>query len=816
MLLTAALIASAGLAAPISTFTAAAPEGQPPLAAFFGFDAMRTVVVDRGCGPVVVADFNADGRPDLAIVNNGKSRIELQLLRAQERTPEEMGKDLKVNQLPPSPWYDRQEISLSARVSALRAFDVDGDGRLDLIYAGQSPSEIVVMRQGEGTTFKVMARERVRGLSASQGGLRIADVMGDEAPEVITLAEDKVVAYPLGKDGVLGEPRRLPTDKPAGGLIVGDFNGDGLTDILAGVNDEQTPLRLWLQRQDPRVSGAKRGLLGSELRFDSPALRDVDFVQFPGRKAASLGVIERLSRRVVFYDFVNEDIAGETGKTASASNSSKPAQGEREVQAEAFGFQGGKDKDRAVAIIDVDGDGMLDLLATDTQNNQIVLYRQNQGVGLGDAESFSAFKAPKALAACAGKDWDGSATTKVFMLSEDEKAVGVADWNASTKKLGFPAPIAIKTAGATPATMEHVVLDGRGTLALVVKDKRDHTLELHQPGGGGSGGGAGGGGSEADAVTTVALKGVTRPPQSMIACDADQDGATDLLLFTPGEPMIMVRGDAADAAKKGKPQQVLTDKEMASFGLVQAAAPENTALFDADGDGKDELLIADKNFVRACRYDAKSGWKVISQVTVSDPGTSLVGLTVLDAGSNAGGGGKRIVASDKGNGRLLFLTPSEVQERLRLPGFTPSTIYAGAFGGDQQPGVLCLSDDAFALVRLAGTRLKMEQFAAYRSDSRDRSEYDVEFGDLNADGFVDAAVVDSGEQMCSILTFSASRKVQLATEFEMYESRLFSGGEGRELEPRDMMVIDCTGDGKDDLLLLIHDRVIVHPQAGKK
>ncbi len=778
------LIAFAGAAAPAAV-------ADPDLASFFGWDPMRIVVVDRGCGPLVVSDFSGDGRPDLAVVNNGKSRIELFLLRDKEKTAEELDKDLKVNQLPPAPWYDRREVSLPQRVSAVRPFDVDGDGKMDLIYAGQNPAEIVVMQQREGVTFRVMNRQRVRGLGAGQGGLRIADVMDDDRPEVVAIAEEKVQVFPLGKDGTLGTPRRLTPDKAVGGLLIDDFNGDGRMDILGGVNDEQTPLRLWLQRQDPASTG-KKGLLGSELRFETPALRDVDHARFPGRQAASLGVIERISRRVVFYDFVSEPIAQPTGSEGDST--------ERDVQAEAFGFADGPNKDRSVQIIDLDGDGLLDLLATDTNANTIVAYRQRQGVGLGDPEPFSAFKKPKTITAAPGGQWDGSATAKVFVLSEDEKAVGVADWNAAEKKLGFPTPIMLKTAGASPAAMGHMVLDGVGTLAIVVKDKRDHTLELHQPSK-----------KEGDQplVTAIPLKGVSRPPQSLIACDADQDGAADILLFTPGEPMVMVRGGAAQA---GATPQVLTDKDMPNFGLVQSAGPGNTGLLDMDGDGKAELLIADRNFVRACKYDAKTGWRVVKQITISDPGTDLSGLAIL------GGAAPAVVASDKGNSRLVFIDPAkgEVSRRLRLSGFSPTAIFAGAFGGDGQPGVLGLSDAAFALTRLAGERIKLEQFAAYRSDSRDRSEYDLEFGDVNGDGFLDAVTLDGGEQMCSVLTFSAKRRVQLATEFEIFESQIFSGGDQRETEPRDLIITDATGDGKADLVTLIHDRVIVYPQATKK
>ncbi len=791
-----------GLAAlPLLATSAAAAQDKaaptpPPLSHFFGFEPARTQVIDRDAGPMATGDFNNDGRPDVAVVNNAKSRIELLLLRDKPMSPEEMERNLKVNALRPSPWYDRQEISLPQRVTAIRAVDVDRDGKLDFIYAGVNPAEIVFLRQADGNTFRVANRQRVRGLAARQPGLHVADVMGDAAPEVVTVAEDRILVMPLSTAGVLGEPRRLGSGQAIAGMVIDDFNGDGMLDITAVVNDEQTPLRMFLQRQDPRTTD-KRGMLSAELRFDSPALRDVEPIRFADRTAASLGVIERVSRRVVFSDLVTEQIAP---PSAAAPG------GEADALAEAVSFPDGASKERSVVTTDLDGDGLTDLLATDAKSNTVVLYRQGTSVGLTDGEPFSAFKQPKAIAVAPPKGYDNAETATVFMLSTEEKAVGVARWNAQTSKLEFPQPLAIRTAGTSPVAIGYVQLDGVGTLAVVVNQRRDHTLELHQPTA-----------TKADAaadapkgdVTVVPLAGVNRPPQSMLAADADQDGLSDLLLFTPGEPMIMIRGAAAADGKggPGRPSLVLTSEQMPQFGLVQAAGVANTALLDVDGDGKAELLLADKNFVRACRYDAKTGWRVVKQVTITDPGTELTGLAVLTEG-----GKPVIVASDKGNARLLFIEGDTVTRKLRLTGVSPTGIFTGAFAGDNQPGVLCLTDDAFALVRLAGSRFKLESFAAFRSDAKDRAEHELEAGDVNGDGFTDAVIFDSAEQMCSVLTFSRTRKVQLATEFEVFQSRLFSGGDAREFEPRDASVVDVTSDGKADILMLIHDRIMVYPQ----
>ena len=762
------------------------------IASYFGFQTHRIIVVNDGCGPAIAADFNKDGRPDIAVVNNAKSRIEIHYLRATERTAEETSRTYRVNELPPNPWYDSSNVSVSNRVGAIRAFDADRDGRLDILFAGSSPSEIVVLRQTDKGGFEIGNRRRVKDLAAMQQSLWIADVVGGPDTEVLAIAGGRVQVFPLSAGGVIGNPTEMGSSGQLAAIFPEDFNGDGLTDLLGAAPDDASPLRLWLQTEDPSppsgARGSKHGLLPSELRFEMPPLIEAQPVRFPKQAAASIAVIERASRRVVLYDVSRSDVV---------EGSSDPSS-ERPLQAEVGGFVDGTSKSRSVAVADLNGDGRPDMIATDFKGNSLALHMQEAGVGVTPGKRSPSLKNPKFVAV---GSWDGKGAPEVFVLSEDEKAVGVSSFESETGTLGFPEPIALQTPGSTPVAMGYADLGGAGgskpTLAVVVKDKRDHFLELHTPG--------------ASGPIVFALKGVTKPPQTILSADADRDGQTDLLLLTPGEPLMMLRTAGADAADK---MQLLTKDEMKQFGLVQAAGPDNTTLLDMNGDGTIELIIADQNFVRACAYDATSGWRVVQQVNVADSGaaaTSLAGVSILGSGKDAS-----IVASDRTGGRLVTLGRTgdswALVDNIRVLGFPVGPIWAGSFDGDGKPGILATAEDGYALVALKGARPALEQVAVYRSDNENRVEHDIEVGDLNRDGFVDLAVLDAREQMCQILTISASRRIVPAMEFKVFESRLFMRGDGREYEPSAAWVGDLTGDGADDLMLTAHDRLLIYPQ----
>ena len=49
--------------------------------------------------------------------------------------------------------------------------------------------------------------------------------------------------------------------------------------------------------------------------------------------------------------------------------------------------------------------------------------------------------------------------------------------------------------------------------------------------------------------------------------------------------------------------------------------------------------------------------------------------------------------------------------------------------------------------------------------------------------------------------------------FKIFEQKKFRDHEtAGNIEPREMKIADVTGDGKNDLVMLIHDRIIIYPQ----
>ncbi len=759
-----ALTAAAAIAA-----AASAHPQDTNAASYFGFDGLEVVKIDPNAGPIATADMDGDGRMDLIAANNFKSRIELHLQKkdASPDDPVEVGGG--VNEVPPHWRFKRVEVPVSHEVNAIVPFDFNGDGMLDLVYAGQ-PGTIVFLRQSKPGQFEVERRIPQKGLTQSRDGFVIADLIGDARPDLAAIVGGEVTVWPL--DGSkLGEAVELGTGDPVVALVVGDFDGDRHNDLVGVAPDNTAPVRLWLASVEETKAGPT-ARLGAQRRFEMPPLREVAAMRLPGARKDVLARIERQSKRIVIEELV-EDAAGS-----------------REASIEVFSTKGGKK--RSFAVADVDGDGLVDVLATDPASSAVTVFRQQKGRGLQPGVSQPSFAELDAIAA---GDVDGKPGDEVFVLSEKEGVVGRSSWQNGA--LSFPVAMPL-TPGSVPAVLSLVRLESGPRVAVVTKDGRNYQMELLPVDG-------------AATAEVVKLGSLVKGPDAILDLDADQDGKVDLLLFTADKPMSMLQAVEKDGKRAFELRE---SKDMAQFGLAQAANAGNSVAFDVDGDGRKELVIADRNFIRALRYAPAAtppGWQVVAQMNASRADAKLVALTVR---------GDALVASDKENGALAEFrkdaggTWSQADEHA-VNGFKFGPVRAGAFTGADGTDVMLVGDDGFAIAQLDGKRLALEELASYRGDRLQQVDHELAAGDVNGDGFLDVLVLDAGEQSLGVLSFSEAGRLLPITRFKVFESRLFQGGEPREYEPSMAIVADLTGDGADDVVLLCHDRVLLYPQSRK-
>lgn len=751
-------------------------EERPPLAAYFGFEGLDILPIGGPAGPAIVADFDGDNLLDLIVVNNRSSRIDLFRQKPGASPDDPVVPPSRVNEFPDHWRFERSWIPVGHEVASLVAGDFDRDGVLEIAYAGQ-PGSIVFLEQTEPGRFELARREAVRGLTGGARGFAIADLVGDAGLEAIGIVNGRLQIWPILDGYRLGQATVLSAGTGnLAAFAIEDVDGDGHRDLVGLIPEDGAPLRTWLATVDP-ASGTRS--FGPQLRFEMPALRNMGLVRLPDDPSARLAVLERASKRLALYELAPDADASGTGRPSLRY----------------FGFDDPTARKRFVAVGDVDGDGLRDLVASHVDANAVVVYRQVPGRGFEQAASFPGYADLEGLAV---RDLDGDGRAEILLQSEKEGVVGVARWTDGS--LSFPQALPLSP-GHVPVAVAAVAVDAGPAAAVVARENRAFVLDLVPLSGG--------------PATSVALGELPRAPSSILALDADGSGRTDLLLLTPDRPMIML---AAQPPGAERPWRVLTSTDMGQFGLAQAASAENTAVYDLDGDGRDELLVADRNFIRALRYDPNPaagttpGWQIVGQLNADRADSKLVSLAVFP---------DRVVAADRANNRLVaferegdrWLQAGSVD----LEGFRVRSIEAGAFSGDDGEDVLVAADDGFAVVRLSGGSPTLREVGSWRPEDPRSLHHDLVSGDLNGDGFTDLAIANAGRQSLDLASFAEDGSLLYATGFPIFETKIFSAGEVREFEPRQMLVGDVTGDGLADLILLCHDRVLVYPQdAGER
>ena len=169
---------------------------------------------------VVVADFNADGKLDLALGSQTSPGELYVLLGNGDGTfanPVTYGTGGQYPQ-----W--------------LAAADMNGDGKLDLVASsyndGNDSSVAVLLGNGDGT-FGAAASF---GATFENQNLSIADLNGDGNLDVAVITGSGVDVFLGDGDGTLQSPTQVITASGVDGIAIGDFNRDDKLDLAVSVS----------------------------------------------------------------------------------------------------------------------------------------------------------------------------------------------------------------------------------------------------------------------------------------------------------------------------------------------------------------------------------------------------------------------------------------------------------------------------------------------------------------------------------------------------------------------------------------------------
>jgi hypothetical protein len=753
----------------------AAPVRAADKEADFGFLKPEQFPIDPQISLLHAADLNGDGLTDLIVVNNARSKINLLYNRTGNTNSAlpRLGEKREINDLPPDARFRIESIASEKRISSLVVADLNGDGKPDLAYYGE-PKELVVLYNQGTNGWSAPKRFPIDDGQLTINALAAGDLNGDHLTDLVLLGENNLYYLRQNPDHSLAEPQKIPFSGEVKAVQVLDINGDGRDDLLLVNWDSPNPFRFRLQNSE--------GELGPEIYFTLPAIRSYMADDLDGDHKSEVVTIAQNSGRAAVSHFDQKPAEPLSGAFK---------QGQFQVLPLNRTTRG----HRGILWADVNGDGLPDLLVAEPDSGQLSLYLQKPDGSLSAAKTFPTFTGVSQLAV---SDWDKSGTPKIFLLSSDEHQVGVTQLDQHGR-IPFPAIIPLDgkpltmtvgplQPGAKPSLAVITEQDTNRWLVTRTADGKSHTQKL------------------SDEFKAM--------PSSMTMLDANQDGLADLIVLIPYEKIkVLIQ----------KPDKTTFDEEDV---LPPGGSSEEPwlSVMDVDGDGKPELLLAQKNFVRAVVLrpeaghgaNAKPVWNffVKDQINGASSDSRIVGAAPLRNGANAvdslfllDAERKELTLSERDKAGVWTVT-----RNLPLPLSDFTALRAVDLGSTVNNSLAFIGVNAVATLATTGKVWEFSEWDSYETPIKDGHLSDVIAGDLNNDGRKDLVFLETAKNYLDLVTFEKPHKLVPATRWQVFEERTFRSRRNDANEPREAVVADVTGDGKADLIVLVHDRILVYPQ----
>jgi len=808
-----------------------ARENTENLADFYGFDEIEIIKIDWGIKDLHTADFNLDGRNDIVVANNRKAKIEL-LLQKDELGIEEGPmtvdpEDVDVNTITAESRFEKTSIDISQKIYNLVCGDLNTDGLMDIAYYGE-PKALYVLIQKIDTTvstknltlqWKNVRKIKIADGSTSHGTLACGDINNDNRDDLVLVCTDGIYVILQNPDGTLAEAVKYSTTSNTINLRIADLDGDQINDLVMQTTDVDKPIHVRF--------GLSTGQLGPQEQFamDKPYVFETfDIDEKPGDEILS---IDARSGRL-FCSVIETD-ADPDGNWPIV------------YYPLAMGQTGSK---RCMAVADIDGDGLDDITVSDPEAAELIFYQQQREHGLSEPVRFPALSDMDAVVA---EDIDGDNAEELCVLSVKEKILGISDY--ADERITFPKPLNVVD---EPIGMALADIDNDGTIDCVyisraadesrslrviydlrftIENGKESTNEKtrfnqipptdpntlieanlstdpnvldtqnDQT-------------EETVKHTDLKLEKMTANPSGIKVIDVDQDGLKDLLIFVQYESPMLIR-------QVEKYKFEVLDSPGSQASLIKDATMRSTSVADVDGKPGGEILIAQGNFARSLVFKDGKSWNIIDQYNAKSKENSISAVALFELENI----GSAIVLLDAQKGQLQILKAGEDKtyrfaKQIDIGKWSITDnmkMLTAEVTGDSAKSIVLFDGSKFALITIPTESKKSRTLAtkfSYETRIKDGIYGKLAVGDINLDDRADIIMLDYKKNHIEILTLDNEYKPVSAFAWKVFEEKSFAESKRTKtnVEPREMKVADVTGDGKQDLVTIIHDRIIIYPQ----
>jgi len=354
------------------------------------FGGKKNFTTFDGTNTATIGDFDNDGKPDIAPAS-GKVSILRNI-----STSSNVAFAAKVD-------FDAS----SSAIGGINSADIDGDGKLDILYCNVTQSTLGILRNISTVGNMSFTTEYTFPTSGNSNYISIADFDGDGKPDIVTgNPSNGTVSVFLNTStvGNISFATLIDYTTAAGSYIVavGDIDGDGKPDIAASNQNSSTVSVLRNLSTVGAISFA------TSLYFSTGS----------GPRCVSLGDIDGDGKLDIVTGNSFAASVSLLRNTSTVGNISFATRFDLSTGASTVPTQ--------VALIDLDGDGKIDITtANQTSTNTVSTLRNRSNVGSFSFDATVNYSAPNNPYGITAGDIDGDSKPEIIACTDNINDISV-------------------------------------------------------------------------------------------------------------------------------------------------------------------------------------------------------------------------------------------------------------------------------------------------------------------------------------------------------------------------------------------------------
>jgi 6-phosphogluconolactonase (cycloisomerase 2 family) len=780
------------------------------------FQTASAVVLTSGLIPYspIVADFDGDGKPDLATINTNS--ITLSVFRNTSTT----------GSITAGSFAPRVDFTTGTGPYKLAVGDIDGDGKPDLIVTNWTSNTISVFRNTSTTgsiTTSSFAPRIDFNTGTNPGGLAIGDIDGDGKPDIsVTSYGSNLISVFRNIStpgtftiGSLAPRVDFTTGTNPASVTVGDIDGDTKPDIvitnyssnnISVFRNISTSGTFTISSLSPKVDFTvgtnPYGIVIGDI--DGDGKQDISVTNSNGssfsvlRNVSASGSIttSSLSPKVDLTttgvnpqgiamgdidgdgkpDLIIVNYSSSAGNVSIFKNISSPGSIGTGSFAPKVDFNSGGTGPWDACISDIDGDGKPDVSIVNGSSGTVSVLRNTiTPVAIPTITSFSpAFGPAGTTVTITGTNFSTTASSNIVWFGAAQATVSSA--TATQLIVTVPTgatyqPLSVTVNGYTDFSSSPYILTFQSAQVI-----------------------------DATSFPSKADIGSGTSPEGTAISDIDGDGKPDLLVVNNASNTLSVYRNISATGS------LVTGSFAAKVDFATGSNPTGVAVSDIDGDGKPDVVVSNygSNTISVFRNTSSSGTIALSAKVDLATGISPYGVAIGDI---EGDGRPDIAVTNNGGTTVSVFQNIGSQGSITTASFSnktdftsgsyPSGVVISDIDGDGKADLVIANTGSNTLSVLRNTSvsgiISNSSFAGKTDFSTGNAPLFPAVGDIDGDGKPDIAVSCANSNTISLFrntstsgsftTSSLTPKVDLSTPTNPYV----------------VAIGDLDGDGKPDI-----------------